>query len=134
MYSKRGEKLAQDVNGPARKQHSNGQGRSERDVETGAGADDGEQAWQEHIRRCSEYRKMVAERDNQPVRGGKGETKGRTAGVDHTWRPGVVQPKSAIGNRLCQPLSNYYQILVDEPPQLTEQPTMERGVAAQTAI
>ena len=46
MYGqgKRGEKSAQDVNGQARKRHSNGQGRSERDVETGAGADDGEQA------------------------------------------------------------------------------------------
>ena len=95
MYGqgKRGKKSAPDINGQGRKRHSNRQGRSERDAETGAEADDGEQAWQEHIRRCSEYRKMVAERDNQPVRGGKGETKERTAGVDHTWRSGGCAAK-----------------------------------------
>ena len=82
-----------------------------------------EQLWQEHIRRCNEYREMIAKRNNQLEREGKGGTKERTAGVEHTWKPGVVEAKGAIGNPLCQSSCNYYQILVDELPPHQEQST-----------
>ena len=76
---------------------------------------------------------MIAKRNNQLEREGKGGTKERTAGVEHTWKPGVVEAKGAISNPLCQPSRNYYQILVEEPPPHPEQPTPEPCVAAQTA-
>ena len=77
---------------------------------------------------------MVAKRDNQLESEGKGGEKKRTEGVEHTWRPEVVQAKGAIRNPLCQPSRNYYQILVDEMPLYPEQPTTEPRVATRTAV
>ena len=98
---KRGKKLTRNVCCYAQQQHSNGLAHSNQNVKTSAEADDCKQAWQEHIGRCNEYRKMVAKRDNQLEREGNGGTKERTAGVKHTWMPGVVQAKGAIGNPIC---------------------------------
>ena len=76
---------------------------------------------------------MIAKPNNQLERGGKGGTKERTTGAEHTWKPGVGEAKGAISNPLCQPSRNYYQILEEEPPPHTEQPTAEPCVATQTA-